>query len=122
MKILDLDANERLVLVAALGYVIGNDAHVSEGEHAVVQRVATALGDDAYRTTAAECGRRFRDEQELLMFAPVIHRPAARELIYETAVEAALPDAIDARESGFLQQLAKTWHLHVSFAPPSGTR
>lgn len=122
MEILDLNENERLVLVAALGYVIGSDARVSEAEHAVIRRVATELGDEAYRALAAECERRFRDEQDLLMFAPVIQRPAAHELIYETTLEAALPDAINARESDLLEQLAKVWRLHVSFEPPSGTR
>ena len=122
MELDDLNESERLVLIAALGYVIGSDARVSEAEHAVIRRVATALGDDAYRVIAAECGRRFRDEQQLLMFAPVIQRPAARELIYETVLEAALPDVIDARESELLEQMAKIWHIHVSVEPPSGTR
>lgn len=122
MDISELNESERLVLVGALGHVVGSDARVSEGEHTVIRRVAAALGDAAYRATAAECGRRFRDEGQLLMFAPVIRRPAARELIYETVLEAALPDAIDARESDLLAQLAKLWRIPVSFAPPSGTR
>ena len=122
MDIPDLNESERLVLVGALSYVIGSDARVSEGEHTVIRRVATALGDAVYRATAAECGRRFRDEEQLLMFAPVIRRPAARELIYETALEAALPDTIDARESDLLAQLAKLWHIRVNVAPPAGTR
>jgi uncharacterized tellurite resistance protein B-like protein len=49
----DLNENERLVLVGALAYVIGSDARVSEEEHTVIRRVASALGDAVYRTAAA---------------------------------------------------------------------
>ena len=122
MTFQDLNESERLVLVAALGCAIASDARVSEAEHEVIRRVATALGDDAYRALAAECGRRFQDEQDLLMFASVVERPAARELIYETVLEAALPEAIDAREADLLERLAKLWDLQVRFEPPSGTR
>ena len=122
MELHDLNENERLVLVAALGYVIGSDGRVSEAEHEVIHRVAATLGDNAYRLIAAECERRFQDEQQLLMFAPVIRRPRARELIYETVLEAALPDAIDTRESTLLERLAKIWHIQVSVERPPGTR
>ncbi len=122
MHLAELNDDERLVLVAALGCAVGGDARVSEEESAVLDRVAAALGDDAYRACAAECGRRFRDVGDLLLFAPVVQRPAARALIYETVIEGALPDAIDRREARLLERLAEIWHLRVRVAPPSGTR
>lgn len=122
MDLVELNDLERLVLVGMLCHAVGHDARVSSEESAVIMRVATALGDDAYRASAAECGRRFRTVDELLLFAPVVQRPAARALIYETLVEAAMPDAIDADESRLLGRLARMWDVDARMERPHGTR
>jgi hypothetical protein len=122
MNIDELNAEERIVLVALLERVVAADARVSEEEHVVIGRVVTALGGEAYRAAAVEADRRFHDDEELWIGAPVLQRPAARELIYETLLEAALPGGVDGRESDLLARLARVWHLQVRFAAPHGTR
>lgn len=51
--------------------------------------------------------------------SPPIERPAARELIYETGLEAVTADVIVDEEVRFLQWLARTWHLPVRIELPS---
>jgi hypothetical protein len=113
MRLAELTFEEHIVLVALLELVVGADGHVTENERAQIQRVAAAIGEDTYQKAAAEADRRFRDEDDLELFVPVIARPAAREAIFETVLEAALPDAVDPRGARVLTWLRDAWHLRV---------
>ena len=115
MELSDLDHDERLALVAVMERVIGSDAEVSEEEQAEIDRVADAFGDEAYRAIATEADDRFTDDEALKAFLAATGRREARELIYGTALAAALPDAVDERESSLLEWLAKTWQITVRF-------
>jgi len=115
MELSDLDHDERLALVALIELIVGADAEVSDDEEAEIERVAAAFGDEAYRALATEGDERFTDEEALRTFLAGIRRQEARELIYGTALAAALPDAIDDRESALLDWLAATWKVSVTF-------
>jgi len=115
MELSDLDHDERLALVALIELLVGSDAEVSDDEEAEIQRVAAAFGDEAYRALANEADERFVDEDALRSFLAGIRRQEARELIYGTALAAALPDAVDDRESALLDWLATTWGVTVRF-------
>jgi hypothetical protein len=115
MELPDLDHDERLALVALIELVVGSDADVSDEEQAEIDRVADAFGDDAYRALATEADERFADEDELRSFLTATGRQEARELIYGTALAAALPEAVDERESALLDWLAKAWQVTVRF-------
>jgi len=113
MQLSELTSEEQIVLVAILELTVASDANVSDEEQAHLQRVVSAIGPQAYRRASAEADRRFRDEEQLRMYVPVIARPAARELILETVIEAALPGGVDAHESSLVQWLADTWGLKI---------
>jgi hypothetical protein len=115
MELSELDHDEQLALVALMERVVGSDADVSDEEQAEIDRVADAFGDDAYRALATEADERFSDEETLQSFLAATGRREARELIYGTALAAALPDAVDERESVLLDWLAKTWQITVRF-------
>lgn len=113
MELNDLTREERIALVALLEVVVESDAVVSDEELDEMQHVVAALGDDAYREAVDEANRRFRDENELKAFLPAITRQEAREVIYGTVLEAAIPDAIGAHESAVLDWLGKEWRIGV---------
>jgi hypothetical protein len=113
MEIAELTFEEQVVLVALLELVVAGDGRVTENERDQIRRVAAAIGEDTYRAAAAEADRRFRDEDDLKMFVPAIARPAAREAIFETVLEAALPDAVESHGARILSWLSEAWRLKV---------
>lgn len=115
MELSDLEHDERLALVALIELVVGSDSEVCAEEQTEIDRVAEAFGDDAYRKLATEADERFADEDALKAFLTATGRSEARELIYGTALAAALPDAVDDREATLLDWLAKTWQITVRF-------
>lgn len=118
MDLTQLTAEERIALVALLEFVIESDGRVSEDEADRIDAVVAAIGEDAYRTAAAEVDRRFEDEDGLRTFLPSITRPEARELIYGVILEAAISDAVNARESDLLEWLADVWQIASQIDEP----
>lgn len=124
MELSDLTRDERVALVALLNLVVESDAMVSDDELTEVQRVVAAVGEAAYAEAVGEADARFHDEAELKAFLPSITRQDARELIYGTVLQAALPDAMGTLESTMLEWLAKEWRVAVRIeasAPSSDT-
>ncbi len=118
MELTDLTHDEQLALVALVETVVGSDVAVSEDERAHIATIAAAFGDEAYRALATEADERFTDEAELKTFLETLIRPDARELIYGTVLDAALPDLVDRHESSLLGWLATTWGITVMFDEP----
>jgi len=92
MELSDLTHDERLALVALVETVVASDATVSEDEQTHIATLAAAFGDEAYRALVTEADERFADEAELKRFLAALMRQEARELIYGTVLDAALPD------------------------------
>jgi len=111
MELNQLSAEEQIALVALLEFVIESDGRVTEEEADRIDAVVAAIGEDAYRTAAAEVDQRFEDEEGLRAFLPAITRQEARELIYGTVLEAATSDAVDTRGSEMLEWLADVWQI-----------
>lgn len=120
MELTDLTHDEQLALVALIEVVVSADREVSDEELAHVDRIAAALGDETYQALTDEADERFTDEDDLRDFLAGIERQEARELIYGTALEAALPDTVETRESSLLGWLATAWSISIRFdQPPS---
>jgi hypothetical protein len=115
MELHDLNHDERLALVALLELVLESDRNVVDGEVAEIDRVIDALGRDEYQQLVTEVDKRFPTEVELQAFLPTIVRQDARELIYATALDTAIEDAVDVFESQLLDWLAKLWNIHVEY-------
>jgi uncharacterized tellurite resistance protein B-like protein len=118
MELGDLTHDERVALVALLELVVESDGAASDDELDVLQNVIDALGETAYAEAAAEADERFGDEAELKAFLPSITRQDARELIYGTVLDTALPDAIGRHESTMLDWVAKAWDVAVQIEKP----
>jgi hypothetical protein len=115
MELRELNHDERLALVALLELVLESDRNPVDGEVAEVDRVIEALGRDEYQRLVKEVDRRFPTEEELQAFLPSIVRQDARELIYGTALDTAIEDAVDVWESQMLDWLAKLWNVRLEF-------
>jgi uncharacterized tellurite resistance protein B-like protein len=116
MELKELNDDERLALVALLEMVMASDATVTREELSQLKHVVRALGAAAYRAIAAEVDARFHDDDQAKAFLLTITRQSARELIYETALEAAMVDVARGREAELLTWLAEQWKLPVRFA------
>jgi uncharacterized tellurite resistance protein B-like protein len=113
LELKDLTDDERLALVALLERVVEADSYVTESEATHVHAVIDAIGDEAYEAAADEVDRRFQSHEELRRFLDTITRTEARELIYETLIEAALADAPVKAEREFLDWVAGAWNIQT---------
>jgi hypothetical protein len=116
VEIGDLNRDEKTALVALVELLAASDRDASEDEIQRIEDIAEEVGGpEEYRRLAEEVDGRFTGEDELKAFLGTIERQEAREVIFETALEIAMPDGILAREAGFLEWLEKEWDLSVLF-------
>ena len=94
---------------------LSHDEQLGLVEQDQIGKIADALGEEAYQALADEVDERFPDEAALKTFLTALQRQEARELIYGTALETALPDVIDQHESSLLGWLATAWKITVQF-------
>ena len=120
MEIRDLSHDEKTALVALVELLASSDAGASEDDFDRIGEIADAFGGtEQYRQLAEEVDRRFADEDELKAFLATIDRQEAREVVFETALEVAMPDGIQTREAEFLEWLEDEWGLNVLFLDES---
>ncbi len=115
MELNELTRDEQLGLVALVEVIVSSNADVSDEEQDLIGKIAAALGDETYQALADEVDERFPDEAALKTFLAGLHREEARELIYGTALETAIPDVMDRHESSLLGWLATAWKITVQF-------
>ena len=120
MEIRDLSHDEKVALVALVELLVSSDKEASEDEAERIGEIAQAIGGPgAYRQLAEEVDRRFADEEDLKAFLATIERQETRELIFERALELAMPDGIRSREAEFLEWLENEWNLNVLYLDES---
>jgi uncharacterized tellurite resistance protein B-like protein len=122
MELHELSADERVALVALLEMVVDSDTALSDGEVDRVDEIIAAVGEERYREAVDAVERRLRDEAALKTFLKTITRQDARECIYGTVLEAALPDSVNNLESAVLDWLAREWGVSVRIDPDTGPR
>ena len=113
LELKDLTDDERLALVALLERVIGADHTVSDSEANELRKIIAAIGKKAYRAAVEEADSKFKDEETLRRFLPKIERQEARELIYETVLEAALAEVPVQPETEILEWIARIWKVEA---------
>lgn len=113
MELDALNHDERLALVALLEWIIKSDVRSTGDEYEATGRVVDAFGAETYQALADEVGTRFANDADLRAFLDTIARQESRELIYETALEVAMADSVDVRESEMLDWLRELWGIEV---------
>jgi uncharacterized tellurite resistance protein B-like protein len=115
VELADLNAQERVALLALLQKVVGADGRVSEEEQDEIAELVEAFGEDGYRQAFEEAGRRFGNIEALKSFLREVGRPEARELIMGMLLEAAIPGAVEGHESELIDWLSDTWGIETKF-------
>jgi hypothetical protein len=115
----ELTRDELLALVGLLERVVAADSDISDDELEQLQTIIDRIGERTYADAVGELDRRYPNEEGLRALLGTVQRQEARESIWGTVFEAAIPDSIHLRESPFLEWLAKEWGLTLSFETPS---
>src|SRR6185369_14387100 len=74
MELTDLNANERLALVALIEATVRADHGVSREEEEVIAEIIDALGEGAYREAVEAADQRFKNESDLKAFLQGVQR------------------------------------------------
>lgn len=118
-KLTDLDAGERLALVALMEQIVLADGTVSAAEGVHVRKVVEMLGSEEYRRLTDEADERFKDDAALKDHLRTVTDPEARELILGTVLEEAAMQGVGNEEDDLIHWLSSEWQVPiVSEAPP----
>jgi hypothetical protein len=109
MELKDLNAEERLALVALSRAIVRADGAISTKENEMLASIAAEIGQDVYREAHSQAVLRFADKGSLRTFLGKISRPEARELISDTILELATGDALAPEEVDFMRWLDEIW-------------
>ncbi len=118
MELTGLSEKHKVATVALVEAVAMADGNISEGESDTINRLATALGDEAYRGLLDEAERMFPDLQALKAYLQNITNAEERDLIFGTVLaEVMSTPATVHGQSAMLQWLAETWGIQTEELP-----
>jgi hypothetical protein len=111
MELTDLTENERVALVALLEEIIAADAEVTDEEPERLAEVIEAIGEETYGQAVEEAAREHDRGSDLQALLEGVRKREARELIFGTALEVAMANAITPEEAPILDWLAMEWGI-----------
>jgi uncharacterized tellurite resistance protein B-like protein len=111
MTIRDLSHDDQLALVGLVRLMIRLDGQFSAGEEQALDAVVQELGPDLFEKLAEEVGEKMQDEEAVKYYASRVADQEARELIYGTLFDLAIPDSIVLAEASLLSWLAERWGI-----------
>ncbi len=111
MELRDLTASERVTLIALAHFCVLADESLSVGEEGVLGDLVERLGTEQYQAAASVARARIRDFAALRAAVVGVTERPARELIYGTLLELAIPDGINNNEAQLLELLEKEWGI-----------
>jgi hypothetical protein len=116
MTLEHLSHEQKLALVALLELFTMADGSVSDAEAVNINKIAEALGVDAYRELLDEVETRFADVEMLKASLLTIKERAARELIYGVAMEEVMSTPSATPSPEILDWLRTEWEIDVTDA------
>jgi hypothetical protein len=111
MELRDLTASERVTLIALAHFCVLADESLSAGEEGVLGELVQRLGVEQYQAAASVARARIRDFDALRAAVAAVTERPARELIYGTLLELAIPDGINNNEAQLLELLEAEWGI-----------
>ncbi len=111
MELRDLTASERVTLVALAHFCVLADERLSVGEEGVLSDLVERLGEEQYQAAASVARARIGDFMALRAAVAAVTERPARELIYGTLLELAIPDSINNNEAQLLELLEAEWGI-----------
>ena len=115
MELKDLSPGDRVALAALVRFSVMSDGTLSENEAGEIGFLVTELGEEVYQAAVEVASQRVTDLPTLKAVLAEVTDPEARELIYGTLVEVAIPETIDPNESRLLELVAGAWGLTPTF-------
>jgi len=115
MDLNDLTRRQQKALVALMEALAFSDGRVDEGERREINKVANTLGDERYRELLEDANEEIQDEEALKRTLRSIEDPAAREVIYGTALEESmLSPSVTHHQTALLDWVGETWNMETS--------
>jgi len=111
MELRDLTASERVTLIALAHFCVLADNTLSAGEESVLGDLVERMGAEQYQAAASVARARISDFAALRAAVAGVTERAARELIYGTLLELAIPDSINNNEAQLLELLEAEWGI-----------
>jgi hypothetical protein len=111
MELRDLTASERVTLIALAHFCLLADDTLSVDEESVLGDLVERMGVEQYQAAASVARARISDFAALRAAVAEVIERAARELIYGTLLELAIPDSINNNEAQLLELLEAEWGI-----------
>ena len=111
MELRDLTASERVTLIALAHFCVLADDTLSVDEESVLGDLVERMGVEQYQAAASVARARISDFAALRAAVAGVTERAARELIYGTLLELAIPDSINNNEAQLLELLEAEWGI-----------
>lgn len=111
MELRDLTASERVTLVALAHFLVLADESLSAGEEGILGDLVQRLGVEQYQAAASVARAQIGDFAALRAAVAAVTERPARELIYGTLLELAIPDGITNNEAQLLELLETAWGI-----------
>lgn len=115
MELKDLNAAERVALVALVHRSVLSDNAVSDNENEDIARLARELGEDSYWAVAEVANAHVQNLDKLREVLVSVTNPEARELIYGTLFKVAIDETVGPGESELLDLVGEVWGLRPKF-------
>lgn len=115
MELKDLNAAERVALVALVHRCVLSDNSLSVTENEDLGLLASAMGEDSYQAVAEVANSHIQNLDKLREVLDAVTNPEARELIYGTLMEIAIDETVGPGESELLDLVGEVWGLRPSF-------
>lgn len=109
MRVKDLNAEERLALVALVDQVVHADGRLSDEEQDVVAFLSGEMGEDAWAVAHDRAAAGLQTREALLDLVDAVRRPDARSLILAMTAMVADADGRAEEEEALLEEVHARW-------------
>ena len=89
---------------------------MSENEAGEIDALVAELGEQAWDAALDGARDLITDQESLEAALAQVTRQEARDLIYGSMLQLAIPDSIDPREASLLELVAEAWDIQQEFS------
>jgi hypothetical protein len=118
MELKDLNDDERAALVALVRFTVTAEGDLAEQDSNATEDLLDAWGDEGYGTALAAATRWGSDVEGFKALLARVTGADARELIYGTVLEMALPETVTRSEGRMLDLVGELWGLGPEIQEP----
>jgi hypothetical protein len=113
VKLADLDAEERLALVALVRFMVRMDGVFSPAEVTALTALAKEVGSAEFWATMSEVQQRVATADDMVQLTEQVRRREVQAWIYGVLLGLAAVDGVDGSEIQLLEWVQETWGLRA---------